>query len=72
MGSYCEYLRDHPEDTLNKNYHDSEYGFPLTEDAALLERLALEINQAGLSTWPSKASRWTKWLPMASRRWPAS
>ena len=49
MGSYCEYLRDHPEDTLNKNYHDSEYGFPLTEDAALLERLALEINQAGLS-----------------------
>ena len=49
MASYCEYLREHPEDSLNKNYHDSEYGFPLTEDAALLERLALEINQAGLS-----------------------
>jgi DNA-3-methyladenine glycosylase I len=49
MASYCEYLRDHPEDTLNKLYHDNEYGFPLTEDAALLERLALEINQAGLS-----------------------
>jgi DNA-3-methyladenine glycosylase I len=49
MTSYCEYLRDHPEDTLNKLYHDSEYGFPLDEDAALLERLALEINQAGLS-----------------------
>jgi len=49
MASYCEYLRDHPEDTLNKLYHDSEYGFPLTEDAALLERLAHEINQAGLS-----------------------
>ena len=30
-------------------YHDTEYGFPLTEDAALFERLALEINQAGLS-----------------------
>lgn len=49
MTSYCEYLRDHPEDSLNKLYHDSEYGFPLDEDAALLERLALEINQAGLS-----------------------
>ncbi len=49
MTSYCEYLRDHPEDTLNKLYHDNEYGFPLAEDAALLERLALEINQAGLS-----------------------
>jgi len=47
--SYCEYLRDRPEDTLNKLYHDSEYGFPLGDDAALLERFALEINQAGLS-----------------------
>lgn len=49
MTSYCEYLREHPEDTLNKLYHDSEYGFPLNEDAALLERLTLEIAQAGLS-----------------------
>ena len=49
MTSYCEYLREHPEDTLNKRYHDTEYGFPLDDDAALLERLALEINQAGLS-----------------------
>jgi DNA-3-methyladenine glycosylase I len=49
MMTYCQYLREHPEDTLNKNYHDTEYGFPLEEDAALLERLALEINQAGLS-----------------------
>src|SRR5512136_1304922 len=49
MMSYCEYLRDHPEDRLNKRYHDEEYGFPLNDDAALLERLALEINQAGLS-----------------------
>ena len=49
MASYCEYLRDHPEDTLNKLYHDNEYGFPLAGDAALLERLAHEINQAGLS-----------------------
>ena len=49
MASYCEYLHEHPEDTLNKLYHDNEYGFPLKEDAALLERLAQEINQAGLS-----------------------
>ena len=49
MMTYCQYLREHPEDTFNKNYHDSEYGFPLTDDAALLERLVLEINQAGLS-----------------------
>jgi DNA-3-methyladenine glycosylase I len=49
MASYCQYLREHPEDTLNKLYHDNEYGFPLADDAALLERLAHEINQAGLS-----------------------
>ncbi|MFN4089862.1 MAG: DNA-3-methyladenine glycosylase I, partial [Alphaproteobacteria bacterium] len=30
-------------------YHDTEYGFPVREDAVLFERLALEINQAGLS-----------------------
>ena len=47
--SYCDYVRAHPEDTLNKNYHDNEYGFPLTTDSALFERLVLEINQAGLS-----------------------
>jgi DNA-3-methyladenine glycosylase I len=49
MMTYCQYLREHPEDTLNKEYHDNEYGFPLESDAALLERLVLEINQAGLS-----------------------
>jgi DNA-3-methyladenine glycosylase I len=30
-------------------YHEREYGFPLTDDSALFERLVLEINQAGLS-----------------------
>ncbi len=49
MTSYCEYLRNNTGDTLNQLYHDQEYGFPLESDAALLERLALEINQAGLS-----------------------
>jgi len=49
MTTYCGYIREHPEDTLNKEYHDSQYGFPLKDDAALFERLVLEINQAGLS-----------------------
>jgi len=49
MSTYCEYIRDHPEDVINSRYHDLEYGFPLEEDAQLFERLVLEINQAGLS-----------------------
>lgn len=49
MLTYCAYVRQHPEDSFNKEYHDREYGFPLREDAALFERLVLEINQAGLS-----------------------
>ncbi|EFH90399.1 DNA-3-methyladenine glycosylase I [Ktedonobacter racemifer] len=44
--SYCDLAREHP---LHQAYHDQEYGFPLATDAALFERLALEINQAGLS-----------------------
>ena len=46
---YCSYVRAHPEDILNKEYHDSQYGYPLLEDNLLFERLVLEINQAGLS-----------------------
>jgi len=49
MMTYCQHLREHPEDTFNKDYHDTEYGFPLSDDSALFERLVLEINQAGLS-----------------------
>jgi DNA-3-methyladenine glycosylase I len=49
MTSYCQYVREHPEDEYNRVYHDTEYGFPLGEDALLFERLVLEINQAGLS-----------------------
>jgi DNA-3-methyladenine glycosylase I len=44
--TYCEAARGHP---FHGPYHDREYGFPVRSDAALLERLALEINQAGLS-----------------------
>jgi DNA-3-methyladenine glycosylase I len=49
MASYCEYCNSHPDDQFNKDYHDHEYGFPLTEDHLLFERLMLEINQAGLN-----------------------
>jgi DNA-3-methyladenine glycosylase I len=44
--SYCDIAPGHP---LHGPYHDGEYGFPQREDAVLLERLVLEINQAGLS-----------------------
>ncbi|MEO6393815.1 MAG: DNA-3-methyladenine glycosylase I [Pyrinomonadaceae bacterium] len=44
--SYCQYA---PGDPLHATYHDREYGFPLTSDDELFERLVLEINQAGLS-----------------------
>jgi DNA-3-methyladenine glycosylase I len=47
--SYCSFLLEHPEESLHKAYHDSEYGFPLEADPALFERLVLEINQAGLN-----------------------
>ncbi len=49
MPSYCEYVLAHPEDTYNRLYHNTQYGFPLDDDNALFERLMLEINQAGLS-----------------------
>jgi len=49
MTTYCDYCNSHPEDAFNKNYHDTQYGFPLQSDDRLFERLILEINQAGLS-----------------------
>ena len=49
MTTYCDYCNSHPEDTFNRVYHDTEYGFPLEDDHLLFERLILEINQAGLS-----------------------
>jgi len=47
--SYCEYILKAGKDSVHKNYHDNEYGFPLHDDNALFARLILEINQAGLS-----------------------
>ena len=44
--TYCRVAPGHP---FHGPYHDREYGFPVRDDAALFERLVLEINQAGLS-----------------------
>jgi DNA-3-methyladenine glycosylase I len=46
MASYCDFAAGHP---FHGPYHDQEYGFPVTDDDRLFERLVLEINQAGLS-----------------------
>ena len=46
MTSYCDFAPGHP---LHGPYHDEEYGFPAEDESVLFERLALEINQAGLS-----------------------
>jgi DNA-3-methyladenine glycosylase I len=44
--SYCDVAPGHP---FHGPYHDEEYGFPVSDDDRLFERLVLEINQAGLS-----------------------
>lgn len=46
MTTYCDIAPGHQ---WHGPYHEREYGFPLTGEAALFERLVLEINQAGLS-----------------------
>lgn len=46
MSGYCDAAPGHP---FHAPYHDREYGFPIEDEAALFERLVLEINQAGLS-----------------------
>lgn len=47
--SYCSAVRAGKLGQEHVDYHDNEYGFPLTDDNELFERLVLEINQAGLS-----------------------
>ena len=46
MSNYCKVALEHP---LHRHYHDTEYGFPITGEAELFERLVMEIFQAGLS-----------------------
>lgn len=43
---YCDSAPGHP---VHGPYHDTEYGFPASDEDVLFERLALEIMQAGLS-----------------------
>jgi DNA-3-methyladenine glycosylase I len=47
MSGYCRVAPGHP---LHGPYHDTEYGFPSSDETVLFERLSLEIMQAGL-TW---------------------
>lgn len=46
MSWYCDVAPGHP---FHGPYHDEEYGFPLTAESGLFERLSLEVFQAGLS-----------------------
>ena len=46
MSNYCKVALEHP---LHRHYHDTEYGYPITGEAELFERLVMEIFQAGLS-----------------------
>lgn len=46
MSGYCDVAPGHE---WHGPYHEKEYGFPITGDAELFERLVLEMNQAGLS-----------------------
>jgi len=43
---YCDFAIGDP---VHGSYHDDEYGFPVTDESQLFERLLLEINQAGLN-----------------------
>lgn len=49
--SYCNAIQSMEGErrALHRDYHDSQYGFPIAEDNELFCRLVLEINQAGLS-----------------------
>ena len=46
MSGYCDISLGHE---WHGPYHDTEYGYPVRDEAILFERLILEINQAGLS-----------------------
>lgn len=49
--SYCAFIKDAPDEKskIHKKYHDTQYGFPISNDNELFARLIMEINQAGLS-----------------------
>jgi DNA-3-methyladenine glycosylase I len=71
--SYCRIAPGH---SFHGPYHDREYGFPQRAAAALFERLALEINQPGLS-WITilqqrALSRRQTTASISARRWRAA
>src|ERR1700709_2420257 len=47
--TFCEAVQLLDRKNLMRVYHDDVYGYPVTDDNELFERLILEINQAGLS-----------------------
>ena len=47
--SYCQVVKNFEKNNVHRIYHDTAYGFSITDDNELFERLILEINQAGLS-----------------------
>ena len=49
FSSYCEAIKAGSFSEKYAHYHDTEYGFPVTDDNELFGRLLMEINQAGLS-----------------------
>ncbi len=51
--SYCAIAQGHP---VHGPFHDCDHGVPVTDEAALFERLCLEIAQAGLS-WETALKR---------------
>ena len=73
LNSYCTYVKNLDENNLHRVYHDTEYGFVVTNDNELFGRLILEINQAGLS-WTTilkkKKILETPFLIFISQKWP--
>jgi DNA-3-methyladenine glycosylase I len=65
--SYCDFAPGHP---WHGPYHEREYGFPITDEHALFERLILEINQAGveLAHHPQEARGLPEGLSRLRRR----
>jgi DNA-3-methyladenine glycosylase I len=47
--TYCDAVLLMDRNNVHRIYHDTAYGYPITDDNELFGRLILEINQAGLS-----------------------
>lgn len=47
--TYCYFVQNLEQSNVHKQYHDTQYGFPIHNDNELFGRLILEINQAGMS-----------------------